>query len=468
MNKNARSLRMGTMPVGKLLFSMSFPAIISMLVHAIYNVVDSYYLAQYSATDFELKALSFAFPMQIFIIAFAVGIGIGTSSLIARKLGEKEYQDASNAARTGIILAIIAAGMFALLAFTIVKPYMNLVSNIPEVQANGQAYLTIVMAFSIGLFLEIIGNRILQGMGRMVVPMITQLIGAITNIILDPILIFGRFGFPEMGIQGAAIATVIAQGLACIFVMSTLFFQRKKYEITLSFKGFQLRKENIWGIVKVGAPATLMNSLSSITILSMNTMLTNLDPSENGNAALVIYFRLQSFIYMPIFGLTQGGMPILGYNFGANNRKRFNHTFRLLILTSWSIMIFGTILFQFGANRLLQLFTESPDLISIGSSALRIISFGYVAASTAIIISIMFQAIGHGFKSLFLQLFRQMLFLVPLAFILSSFIGINGVWLAFPIGEVLVTIIFVPIAYRVIQREFSKKENGNLIIGQSI
>lgn len=456
--KNNKSLKMGNSPIGKLLFAMSMPAIFSMLIQALYNVVDSYYISQYSTTDNEIKALSFAFPMQILMMGFALGVGVGANSLISRKLGAHKYDDASNVARTGIVLSIISSIIFVVVGLTLVKPYLNLVSNIPEVQESGFLYLRIALCFSFGMFIEVTCNKILQSMGRMLIPMLTQLIGAITNIILDPILIYGRYGMPELGIRGAAIATVIGQIFAMIFVISYMFYQRKKLEVDMSFKNYKLRGQDVTGILKVGAPTAVMNSISSLTVLSLNTLLNTLDPEENATAALGLYFKLQSFVFMPVFGLNQGGMPILGYNFGANNKKRFLHAFKLLLIWAFIIMVLGAVIFQLFANDIVKLFSNSEVLLRLGSHALRVISLSFIPASISVIVTMMFQAIGHGMKSLFMSLLRQVIILLPFSLLLSKIIGLDGVWYAYPISETLCILIFIPIAILVIKKEFEQKE----------
>lgn len=448
----SRSDKLGTMPIGKLLASMSIPAIFSMLVQSLYNIVDSIFVSQIG--EDALTAVSLAFPMQMLIIAFALGVGVGVNSLIARKLGQGDGAAASKTASTGLVLAIINAIIFMFIGIFFSKLFMGMFSDDQAVVEMGASYLSIVLIFSFGVFIEATCSRTLQATGNMIIPMTSQLIGAITNIILDPIMIFGLLGFPAMGIKGAALATVIGQILAMIFVL--IMFKIKKHDVHMQFKGFKLEKAYVIDIYKVGLPAIVINAIGSVTTTFLNAILISF--SSTAVAILGIYFKLQSFVFMPVFGLTQGAMPIMGYNYGANNRKRFIQAFRLTLITSFSIMLLGTLIFWLFPVQLLSVFNGSPELISMGIYVLRVISICFIPAAFGIVISTMFQAIGHGFKSLMMTLLRQLFIIMPSAWLFAQFIGLDAVWFAYPLAEIISCLIFVPVGFRVIKKAFPTEE----------
>lgn len=448
--ENLKSEKMGTAHVGKLLAGMSLPAMLSMLVQSLYNVVDSYFVSKLSQEAFT--AVSIAFPMQMLTLAFAVGVGIGTNSLIARKLGEGKIDEATITARTGLFLAVINAVIFVIIGLTVSGPFISLFSVNPRIVSMGTTYLTIVTAASAGMFIEIIHSKTLQATGNMLIPMISQLIGAITNIILNPTLIFGLFGFPELGIAGSAVATVIGQLTAMTYVIT--MFRLKSHDVHLTLKGLKLKKENVLDIYKVGAPAIVMNAIGSVTTTGLNAILMSF--SETAIAVLGIYFKLQSFIFMPVFGLTQGAMPIMAYNFGANKKKRFYRTFYLSLTVSIIIMALGLLLFQLIPGRLLSIFGQESD---IGIYALKAVSLCFLPAAFGIIITTMFQAVGHGFKSLFMSLLRQLVFILPGAYLFGRFFGLNGVWYCYPFAEIFCVLIFTPIGFKVIKDEFVRKSS---------
>ncbi|MGD9887250.1 MAG: MATE family efflux transporter [Bacilli bacterium] len=451
-----KSLKMRHLPMGRLIASMSIPAMFSMLIQALYNIVDSIYVGRIDlANDNMITAVGYAFPMQLILMGFALGIGIGTNVLVAQKLGEQKPDQASAFAKTGFAMGIIAGIFFILASFVIVKPFMNMMSNSEEITRAGTSYLSIVMLFSMGMFIEMICNKILQGMGRMIVPMITQLIGAIINIILDPIFIFGWLGLPAMGIQGAAIATIIGQFSAMFFVVLYLF--KKKFEITLNFKKFTFKKAYVLPIIRVGAPSLIMNSLGSITNVLFNSILKDLNPTETANAVLISYSRLQSFIFMPVFGLNQGGMPILSYNYGANNRTRYYHGMKILMTTAFLIMALGLLIFQLFPKTLLNFFSPSPEMLLMGMPALRIISLSFIFVAFSIISSMALQSIGKGEAALVVSLLRQALVLLPCAYFLGQIGGIDLVWWAFPIAEFIIATISIPVVIVLIKKAFARK-----------
>ncbi len=459
---NLKSEKMGTVPVGRLLAGMSLPAMLSMLVQSLYNVVDSYFVSKLGEEAFT--AVSIAFPMQLLTLAFAVGVGIGTNSLIARKLGEGKVDEATVTARTGLFLAIFNAAVFVIIGLVVSGPFISLFSDNPKVISMGTTYLTIVTAASAGMFIEIIHSKTLQATGNMLIPMISQLIGAIINIILNPILIFGWFGLPGLGIAGSAVATVIGQLTAMTYVMT--MFRLKSHDIHLTLKGLKLKKENVIDIYKVGAPAIVMNAIGSLTTTGMNAILMSF--SETAIAVLGIYFKLQSFVFMPVFGLTQGAMPIMAYNFGANKKKRFYKTFYISLTVTIIIMSLGLLMFQLIPGRLLSIFGQESD---IGIYALKTVSLCFLPAAFGIIITTMFQAVGHGMKSLVMSLLRQLVFILPGAFLLGKIFGLNGVWYCYPFAELICVLIFTPIGFKVIKEEFIRKssfEEPDLNLSQAI
>lgn len=440
---------MATMPVKKLLISMSLPAIFSMLVQAIYNVVDSLYLARFSVKAIEATAI--VFPMQMLVVALGIGVGVGTNVYISKSLGEGRRDRASRAAQNGVFMSLIAYLVILAIALTAVKPFVAAYTDDPEIAEMAYSYLSVCMLFSFGSMVELTTSKILQATGNMRVPMFTQLIGAVTNIILDPFLIFGIGALPRMGTKGAAIATVIGQTFAMIFSLSMLIF--KKQDVHLLKKGFRPSFKFMWRILRVGFPSMLISALPSFTTILVNSFIKAFPYAI---AVLGVYFKLQSFIFMPVFGLTQGGMPILSYNYGAYNRDRFSATFRFMITLAIGYMLFGLILFQAIPNYLMMLFGKEADFIRIGTYALRTISICFVFAAAIISVTTMMQSLGRGFTSLLITLTRQLV-IIPSAYLLARYTGTKGVWFAYPIAEAVATAIFLPIAMRVFKKEFNKK-----------
>ena len=450
MKKDSLSFeKMGVMPIGKLLASMSAPAMLSMFVQSLYNIVDSYFVSKLSLDAFQ--AVSIAFPMQILVFAFAIGVGIGTNSLVARKLGEGKIDEASTTASTGLFLALINAAIFAVIGLLFSGSFIGMFSDNPNVISLGTTFLTIVTACSAGMFIEVLCTKTLQATGNMTIPMVSQLIGAILNIILNPMLIFGYFFFPELGIAGSAIATVISQFTAMTYVI--IMLNVKKHAVKPNLRGFKVKKQNVIDIYKVGVPTIVMNAVASLTTTSLNFILMSL--SEAAISVLGIYFKLQSFVFMPVFGLTQGAMPIMGFNFGANKKKRFDRTLFLSLSVASVILVIGLLIFQIFRSELLSVFGQDSE---IGVYALRVISICFLPATFGIIISSMFQSIGHGFKSLIMSLLRQILVLLPSAYILGKLFGLKGVWFCYPVAEIVCALIFTPIAFKVIKDEFSTKK----------
>jgi len=449
--------KMGVRPIPGLLLSMSVPAICSMTLQSIYNVVDSLYVSRLG--EQALAAVTLVFPIQMFVISLAVGTGIGLNSLISRRLGERNYKEANSAANHGFVLAILSWILFLIFGLFLTRPFFEWYTESESLVSMATSYGSIVSAGSIFLFIQVTGEKILQATGNMVIPMVSNLLGCITNIILDPIMIFGYFGFPALGVAGAAIATIIGQivGMTAILI----FVIRLDHDIHISLKGFRLNTNIIKNIYAVGFPAIIMQSILSVAIIFLNMLLIAF--SEVAVAVLGVYFRLQSFIFMPVFGLTQGAMPILGYNFGARNKSRYMHTFKLTLAVSIFIMSFGFLLFQIFPGQLMDMFDPSAEMKTMGIKALRMISVCFIPAAASIIISTSFQSTGHGFYSLAMSLLRQIIFLLPFAYVLSRFYGIEGVLVAYPLAEVLSLLYGVYLFIRVYGREIKNLDEPRLI-----
>ena len=432
MERPANENKMGVMPVNKLLLNMAVPMIISMMVQALYNVVDSIFVAQLSEN--ALNAVSLAFPVQHLMIAVGVGTSVGINALLSRSLGQKDFKMANRAATNGLFLAFLSCLAFTALGLSCARFFYSVQTDIPEIVNYGTDYLTIVCGMSAGMFAGVTLDRILQATGRTVLAMITQGVGAITNIVLDPILIFGLFGFPRLGVAGAALATVLGQILsACL----SLFFNLKyNPDVQLSFKGFRPSKSAIRGIYSVGLPSIAMQSIGSVMVFGMNQIL--LAFTATATAVFGVYFKLQSFIFMPVIGLTNGMVPIVAYNYGARKPDRIVKTIKLSVIYAVGIMLLGLLIFQSFPHVLLSLFQaegESSDLIAIGVPALKTISFSFLFAGFCIVSSSVFQALGHGVLSLVMSVVRQLGVLLPAAFLLSRVGGLDAVWWSFPIAE---------------------------------
>lgn len=425
--------KMGTMPEGKLLINMSLPMMVSMLVQAMYNIVDSIFVSRVSEN--ALTAVSLAFPLQTLLIAVAAGTGVGVNSLLSKSLGEKNYERANKAAMNGIFLYIISYLLSAVAGFLIVKPfYASQIKDAPmEIMDMGVQYLTIVMVASFGLYAQFIFERLLQATGRTVFTMISQMVGAIINIILDPILIFGYFGLPKMGVAGAAVATVIGQIIAGLIGM--LYNLKRNDDITLSFRGFQPDGKIIKTIYKVGVPSIIMQSIGSVMTYGMNLILVGL--SATAAAVFGVYFKLQSFFFMPVFGLNNGVIPIIAYNYGAQKKKRMIRTMKWALLIAFCFMVFGFVMFEAIPDKLLLMFDASENMLSIGIPALRIIAVHFLFAWFGIVASAMFQAVGNGMYSLYVSVSRQLVVLLPAAYILAKIGGLGLIWWCFPIAELM-------------------------------
>ena len=422
--------KMGVMPVPKLLVNMALPMILSMLVQALYNIVDSIYVSQVSES--AVTALSLAFPVQNMQVGFAVGIGVGVNSLLSKSLGQKNQEAADRAAGNGIFLMLIAVVIFVLFGLLGTRPYYAMQSQVAETVEGGIAYTRICCVFTLGMFVEILGERLLQATGRTVHTMFVQATGAIINIILDPIFIHGWFGIPAMGVAGAAVATVIGQWLAaCLCVYFNFRFNS---DVHLSFRFLKPVKASIGPILAVGVPAIVMNAIGSVMNFGMNQILQSFQETATG--VFGVYFKLQSFFFMPLFGMNNATISIVAYNYGAEKPERIVKTLRVACSVAVCIMLAGLLAFQLAPGLLLGLFNPSEEFLAIGTSALRIISFHFPIAAFCIILGACFQALGNGIYSTIVSLCRQLIVLLPVAYLLSLTGSVHNVWWAFPIAEI--------------------------------
>lgn len=438
-NENATKENiMGREGITPLLFRISLPLMISMLVQALYNIVDSMFVARLSET--ALTAVSLAFPLQNLLIAFGVGTGVGMASFLSRKLGERDEESATKVAGNGISIASITWAVFAVLGLTVVKPFLNLFSDDAELLGLSTGYSEIVMVFSLFMFLSMMNERILQGTGDSFSSMLSQMTGAITNIILDPIFIF-TLGF---GVNGAAIATVIGQGVGC--AVSFVCVIRNKF-IHIEPRHLKIEKRMVKAIYAVGAPTIITNSIGTVMTGAINAILISF--STTAVSIFSVYFKLQSFVFMPIFGLSSGMVPIIAYNYGARKRKRVTETIWKGTFIASVIMILGTLAFNFFPRELLSLFSATEEMYRIGIPALKMISLCFVPAAISIGLGSSFQATGYGVGTMIVSICRQLMVLIPVAYILSIFLGINGVWLSFIIAEIIGLVVSIAIYLKV-------------------
>lgn len=440
--------KMGVMPVNKLLIGMSGPMMISMLVQALYNVVDSIFVSRIH--EDALTAVSLAFPVQSVLIAMGAGMGVGVNALLSKALGEKDHELVNKSAVNGIFMSAINWLIFLLVGLFLVKPFYLGQVNSPMVKPEqaeniigyGVEYLTIVCCFSFGIFLQFIFERLLQSTGRTLQTMFSQTAGAVINIILDPILIFGYFGLPAMGVRGAAIATVIGQIAAG--VLACIINLKVNKDVHISFKKFVPDFKIIKRIYSVGLPSIIMQSIGSVMVYGLNKILMGF--SSTATAVFGVYFKLQSFVFMPVFGLNNGMVPIIAYNYGAQKRSRMIKVIKLSIIYAFAIMVGGLLIFQFLPEQLLLLFDADEHMLSMGIPALKIISCHFPVAAFCIIIGSVFQALGRAIYSMINSIMRQIVILLPAAYLLSLSGEVNNVWWAFLIAEAMsfaVTLIFL-------------------------
>ena len=425
--------KMGVMPVGKLLITMSLPMMASMLVQALYNIVDSVFVSRVSEN--ALTAVSLAFPIQTLIIAFANGVGVGMNALLSRALGEKRPEEANKVARHGVILMAASYVIFLLFGLFAVRPFMATqvtAETDPQILEYGVQYLSIVSIFSFGIFAQICCERLFQSTGRTVYSMVTQATGAIINIILDPIMIFGLLGFPRMEAAGAAVATVIGQIVAAILGMVLNCFKNR--EIRLEPRRiFEVDLKTVRRMLAIGVPTTVMQAIGSVMSYVMNRILMAF--SSTAAAVFGAYFKVQSFVCMPVFGLNAGMVPIIAYNYGSKSRDRIDKCVKLSILFAEVITAAGFLVFQLFPDKLLGFFDASAYMLEIGVPALRIISIHFLMCGACIVIGSVFQALGNGVYSAIVSFLRQIVVLLPVAYIFSRAFGLSAVWWCFPIAE---------------------------------
>ena len=430
-----RENKMGVMPVGKLLANMALPMIISMLVQALYNIVDSIYVSQVSES--AVTALSLAFPIQNMEIGFAVGTGVGINAMLSQSLGRKDFENANRVAGNGALLMISSMCLFFLFGLFGVRPYFEMQSAVEETVEGGIAYSRICCVFSLGVFIQVLTERLLQATGRTMHTMIIQSTGAIINIILDPIFIHGWFGLPAMGIAGAAIATVIGQSIgACLGIFINLKYNT---DVQFALRYFKPVLPVIRSILSVGVPAIVMNGISSVMNFGMNQIFQAFNETATG--VFGIYYKLQSFFFMPLFGINNATISIIAYNYGARKPQRILKTLKYAITVALCIMMTGFLAFQLVPQLLLGIFNPSEEFLAIGVTALRIISIHFPVAAVCIVIGACFQALGNGIYSTITSLCRQLVVLLPAAYLLSLTGNVNNVWWSFPIAEVMSALV---------------------------
>lgn len=432
-----RENKMGVMPEGKLLATMAIPMMISMLLQALYNVVDSYFVSRVSQDAFN--ALSLAFPLQALMIGLGAGTGLGVNALISRSLGEKRQDMADRVANTGIVLFALCAALFAVIGFTCSGPFFRAQTDVPGIVEAGTVYCTICVGCSFGLFFQFCFERFLQATGRTSLSMITQITGAVINIVMDPILIFGLLGFPAMGVRGAAIATVLGQIISAI--LGLFINVRYNSDIHLRPAEMRFRREIAAEVYKIGFPSILMQCVGSFLVFGMNQILLTF--STVATAVYGAYFKLQSFIFMPVFGLNNGMVPIISYNYGARRPDRVKKTIRLSVFAAVGIALTGMLLFEVFPAQLLRIFDADAAMLRDGVPAFRIIATSYLFAGFCIIAGSVFQAIGNPMHSLIVSICRQLVVLLPAAYLLSLTHRLELVWLAYPIAEIMSLILSV-------------------------
>ena len=456
MGERTHKNPMGYKEILPLLIKMSLPIMLSMLIQSLYNITDSFFVSKIS--EKALRATSLSYPIQIIIISFGVGTGVGINSFISRALGSDNQKMADRGAMHGLLLVFVSWAVFLIFRVTLLETFLDFFTADPLVKAMGIQYLGLITTFSFLSILQIIIEKTIQGTGNMILPMIIQGVGAITNIILDPIMIFGLLGFPAMGIRGAAIATLIGQGLGAL--LGVLFLLSKRTSLEINFKNFKYTPQIIKDIYAVGFPSILMQSVTALVTIILNLIVVKY--SELAVSVLGIYFKLESFILMPVFGLTQGMLPLIGYNYGAKKKERIDEAYHYSVILALILMGMGTIMFQIFPRQLMSIFSDNTEMIEMGVYTLRIISIGYIFAAIGITNSTYFQALGLGRYSLLITSLRQIIIIIPLAYILS-FIGLNWIWLAYPVAEVIATLVSSALQKRAKRKYIDTLENKNIV-----
>lgn len=439
--------------MGPLIFSMALPAMVSMIINALYNIVDSIFVAQYSQS--ALAAVSLVFPLQTLVVAIGVGTGVGVNSLISRRLGEKRQLHADSAAEHGIALSIIGGIVFLVLGFGLSGVFVSAFGATEEVSVQAVQYSHIAVGLSIFVMISMMCEKVQQSTGNMIIPMLQGLTGAIVNIILDPLMIFGIGPFPEMGVTGAALATVIGQIFGMLIGLWGVFKHQKV--LKLNMRKFKWRLQTVKDIYRVGLPGIVMQSITSVMTAGMNGILIGF--SQTAVNVLAVYFKLQTFVFMPVFGLNQGALPVMGYNYGARNKKRLFGAYRIALGTAVAIMLLGFVLFQLFPEPMLMMFVDRTDaaamqeMLDTGVPALKTISLSFVGAAFGIINSTVFQATARGLNSLIVSVCRQLVIILPAAWLLGRFVGLNAIWYSFPIAEIVSFLISYLLLWREYQSE---------------
>ena len=435
----ANENKMGIMPVGKLLITMSLPMMISMVVQALYNIVDSVFVSRVS--EDALTAVSMAFPLQALCIALGAGMGVGVNALLSKSLGAKDNDMVNKSALNGLFMTFVSYLVLLVIGIFAVKPFYMIQTDSADIIQYGTDYLSVICCFSFGMFFQFTFERLLQSTGRTFQTMITQTVGAVTNIILDPIFIFGYFGVPAFGVKGAAIATVIGQIIAAILAL--IMNIKVNTDIDFSLKGFKPDIKIIGMIYKVGLPSIIMQSIGSVMVFCLNKILIVF--SSTAVAVFGVYFKLQSFVFMPVFGLNNGLIPIMAYNYGAKKKDRMIKTIKCGLLIAFSIMSVGMVVFELFPDAILALFEASDNMLAMGKVALRTIAIHFPVAAICIVLGSAFQALGNAVYSMFVSIARQLVVLIPVAYALSKLGNVNYVWWCFPIAEIMsltITVIF--------------------------
>ncbi len=435
----ANENKMGIMPVGKLLITMSLPMMISMVVQALYNIVDSVFVSRVS--EDALTAVSMAFPLQALCIALGAGMGVGVNALLSKSLGAKDNDMVNKSALNGLFMTFVSYLVLLVIGIFAVKPFYMIQTDSADIIQYGTDYLSVICCFSFGMFFQFTFERLLQSTGRTFQTMITQTVGAVTNIILDPIFIFGLFGVPAFGVKGAAIATVIGQIIAA--VLALIMNIKVNTDIDFSLKGFKPDIKIIGMIYKVGLPSIIMQSIGSVMVFCLNKILIVF--SSTAVAVFGVYFKLQSFVFMPVFGLNNGLIPIMAYNYGAKKKDRMIKTIKCGLLIAFSIMSVGMVVFELFPDAILAIFEASDNMLAMGKVALRTIAIHFPIAAICIVLGSAFQALGNAVYSMFVSIARQLVVLIPVAYALSKLGNVNYVWWCFPIAEIMsltITVIF--------------------------
>ena len=448
--QEVRENKMGTMPLGRLILSMSLPMILSMLVQACYDIIDSIFIARFS--EDALAAVSYAFPAQNLMIGVATGTGVGINALLSRSLGEKDFDRANRTAGNGIFLAAVSSVVFLIFGLTMSELFISFQTATPAVIEHGRQYLTICCALSFGIFGEITFERLMQATGRTLLTMFTQGLGAIINIILDPIFIFGYFGVPQMGAAGAALATVIGQIAA--FILAVILNHKYNHDVRLTKSAFKPDKFVIGRIYAVGVPSILMMCVGSVMTTGMNKILNSF--SDLAASVFGVYFKLQSFVFMPVFGLNNGVIPVVAYNYGAKKRKRMTGAVRIACITASGFMALGLLIMQVFPAQALMLFDASEEMLAMAVPALRTISLSFIFAGVCIALGSVFQALGRGTYSMYVSLARQIVVLLPAAYLFSLTGNLNLVWFAFPIAEIMSIVVSLFFYVRIYKNVIAK------------